>query len=338
MLTADNFRASKLRGFMFGDARPDNRPPPAFFSDAFACGANIGRIFVQLGRNGDNYMVPPGTFETIDFYLANTQFPIVLAVSAGAVNPGEDFWTKPALLNSLIYIWKEIAARYKNADLVAGYDLLNEPTSAWPVTKTSWNTWNDMAQKIHDAIRTYDPNRVVIVCPSPGGTALAYYYGADFKPIVGTNIVYSLHWYEPYNVTHWGVYPAFPMDDTIYYPGVKPSTAWPPGPRDKSWIAFMLSFPRSWAQRYNIPMFVAEFSCVRWAPKNSRNLWLRDSINLFNEAGWSWAYHAWRSWPGWDPENDSVSTVLDDDIHDPYGPTITMLRKAFSAQYAGKEL
>jgi len=338
MLTADDFRDSKLRGLMIGNAEPGSRPAPSFFSDALACGANIGRTFVQLGRAGDNYVLPPGTLETIDFYLENIEFPIVLAISAGAVNPGEDFWTKPSLQASLISIWIEIAQRYKDSELVAGYDILNEPIYAWPVARDSWLVWTPIAQKIYNAIRSVDSKHVVVICPSPGGIPTAYYYYYWYEPIIGTNLVYSLHWYEPYNVTHWGVNQTFPMLDTLYYPGDQASTSWPPGVRDKSWLAFLLSWPYKWSATYNIPMFVAEFSCVRWAPRNSRDLWLRDSINLFNQHGFSWAYLDWRGWPGWDSENKSVSTVVDDNIHDPYASTITMLRRAFSAQYVGKEL
>ena len=338
MLTADDFRASKLRGFMFGSADPDSRPSPSFFSDAQACGANIGRTWVNLSRSGDSYIIPPGTLETIDFYLENIQFPTVLAVTAGDINPGQDFWMKASLQSSLVSIWTQIALRYKNSQLVAGYDLLNEPVYAAPVTTLSWSVWNPIAQRLYNAIRRVDPNHVVIVCPSPGGIPTAYYYYNSFLPIVGINIVYSLHFYEPYNVTHWGVYPSFPMLDTLYYPGDKPSTSWPPGKRDENWLATLLHYPRAWSLKYNIPIFVSEFSCVRWALNRSRELWLRDSINLFNQYGFSWAYLAWRSWQGWDPENKSLSTVVNDDIHDAYGSTITILRKAFSAQYIGKDL
>jgi hypothetical protein len=338
VLTADSFRDSKLRGFMIGDSRPDSRPPDSFFHDASATGANIGRTFITVARAGDSYVIPPGTLETIDYLLANTQFPLVLAMSAGEVNPGEDFWTSPTLQQSLISIWVQIATRYKDSQLVGGYDLVNEPVYAWPVTPDCWKVFNGIAQRIYNAIRSVDSQHVIIVCPSPGGIPSAYYYTDDFKPITGTNIVYSLHWYEPYNVTHWGVYPTFAKLDTLYYPSEQPSTAWPPGPRNRSWLEQLVSWPMYWSRRYNIPMFVAEFSCVRWAPNNSREYWLRDSINLFNQYGFSWAYCSWRGWQGWDAENRSLSTVVDDTTYDPYTIAITMLRRAFAASYAGKEL
>jgi aryl-phospho-beta-D-glucosidase BglC (GH1 family) len=338
LLTADDFRNSKRRGFMFGSGRPGYRPDPSFFVDAAACGANIGRTFVPLGRQGDTYIVPRGTLETIDFFLQNVKFPIILAMSAPAVNPGEDLWTKKSMQDSLVSIWTEIASRYKDSEAVAGYDLLNEPIYAWPVTTDSWTVWGALGQRIYDAIRKVDPKHVIVICPSPGGIPTSYVFYESYRPIVGTNVVYSLHMYEPYNVTHCGVYAKFPLSDDLYYPGDQPSTAWPPGIRDKSYLEHLLAYPRRWSLTYNVPMFVAEFSCVRWAPRNSRDVWLRDNINLFNQYGWSWAYLAWRGWPGWDAENQSTSTVLDNQIYNPYWSTITMLRRAFSASFAGKQL
>lgn len=46
-------------------------------------------------------------------------------------------------------------------------------------------------------------------------------------------------------------------------------------------------------------MFVGEFSAVRWAPGAAR--WLQDSVDLFEEMGWDWAYHSTAGWNGWNP-------------------------------------
>lgn len=337
MLTADDFRESKLRGFMFTVAGPNVRPAPSFFADAEACGANIGRTFVPLSRSGDSYVIMPGTFETIDFLLQNVKFPLVLCASAPGINEGQDFWTKPALQNSLISIWTQIADRYKNSEMVGGYDLLNEPVYQFRVTSNGWAVWTPIAQRMYDAIRKVDPWHVIVVSSTPGGIPSSYFYFESCRPIVGSNIVYTLHMYEPYTITHCGIGP-YPLSPSLYYPGGDVPNLWPAGPLDKSWLEKILFYPRRWATAYSMPMFVGEFSCVRWAPRRSRDAYLRDNINLFNEYGWSWAYLTWRAWPGWDAENDSTSTVVDDSIYNPYCVPITMLRRAFSAQYVGKEL
>ena len=48
------------------------------------------------------------------------------------------------------------------------------------------------------------------------------------------------------------------------------------------------------------PILVGEFSCILWSKGADR--WIRDCIELFEEYGWSWCYHAYREWPAWDVE------------------------------------
>lgn len=51
------------------------------------------------------------------------------------------------------------------------------------------------------------------------------------------------------------------------------------------------------------------FTPIRWAPGSSAYRYIRDCIELFEEYGWDWTYHAYREWHGWsvehgtDPEN-----------------------------------
>ena len=37
-------------------------------------------------------------------------------------------------------------------------------------------------------------------------------------------------------------------------------------------------------------------------PQSLLTFWIRDCIELFEEYGWSWCYHAYREWPAWDVE------------------------------------
>jgi len=54
---------------------------------------------------------------------------------------------------------------------------------------------------------------------------------------------------------------------------------------------------------YNVHIYAGEFSAVRWAP--GADNYLRDCINLFEEYGWDWTYHAYREWDGWSVEHGS---------------------------------
>jgi len=61
-------------------------------------------------------------------------------------------------------------------------------------------------------------------------------------------------------------------------------------------------------QKYKVPIYVGEFSCIRWAPLSplnglpTANNYVADAIALFESYGWSWTYHAWRQYYGWDAE------------------------------------
>lgn len=60
----------------------------------------------------------------------------------------------------------------------------------------------------------------------------------------------------------------------------------------------VVSFQRKHAAR----VLVGEFSCVSWAPGADRCL--SDVIDLFEEYGWDWAYHAFRECAVWSVEHE----------------------------------
>jgi hypothetical protein len=55
-----------------------------------------------------------------------------------------------------------------------------------------------------------------------------------------------------------------------------------------------------------VPIYVGEFSAIRWAPGAAD--YIRDLIELFEEYGWSWTYHAFAEWHGWDTEYNEQMT------------------------------
>ena len=56
----------------------------------------------------------------------------------------------------------------------------------------------------------------------------------------------------------------------------------------------------AFAQRHDARIFVGEFSAIAWAPGAER--YLKDCIELFDEYGWDWCYHAFNEWRGWNVE------------------------------------
>ena len=61
----------------------------------------------------------------------------------------------------------------------------------------------------------------------------------------------------------------------------------------------MVDFQR----KYNVHIYIGEFSAIRWAPDNSAYRYLKDLIDIFEAHGWDWTYHAFREWDGWSVEH-----------------------------------
>jgi hypothetical protein len=101
--------------------------------------------------------------------------------------------------------------------------------------------------------------------------------------------------YIPHHFTHQGVYdnPA-----GLSYPGVIDGKPW-----DKERLRKALQPARDFAWDYGVHMYVGEFSAIRWAPGESAHAYLKDVIDILEENGWDWAYHAFREWDGWSVEH-----------------------------------
>ena len=63
-------------------------------------------------------------------------------------------------------------------------------------------------------------------------------------------------------------------------------------PRDKDALRRVLQPLRDWQRDYAVQIYLGEFSAIRWAPEDSAYRYLRDCIELFEEFGWDWSYHA----------------------------------------------
>jgi hypothetical protein len=123
-----------------------------------------------------------------------------------------------------------------------------------------------------------------------------------FAPIHVSGVVYSVHFYLPMAFTHQGVLPGVPMGPV--YPGVIDGRLW-----DKSAIRAALAPVADYAKRFNVTIYVGEFSAVRWAAGSDQ--YIADVLSVLEENNWDWTYHAFREWQGWDPEigaDPNVST------------------------------
>lgn len=113
---------------------------------------------------------------------------------------GSAFWTNKANQHRTTALWRNIADRYKNEPQIAGYDIINEPTPL-----DSIGQWQILAQRIVDTIRSFDNNHLVIVervnavnCNWSNNKDMNYVKVND----KANNIMYTFHFYTPYDYTH----------------------------------------------------------------------------------------------------------------------------------------
>jgi endoglucanase len=94
--------------------------------------------------------------------------------------------------------WKEVSGRYRGNDVVAFYEIFNEPVQSdhWPYTRSDWTTWKSLADElVRNAIRPNDPEKTILV----GGLQSAYDLEfAAQAPItdISHNIAYATHPYS----------------------------------------------------------------------------------------------------------------------------------------------
>jgi hypothetical protein len=210
---------------------------------------------------------------------------------SGYVGTDDRLFTDRAVQDKFVDVWRGIARRYKDARPIWGFDLANEPVEEF--VEEGCDDWHDLAERTARAIREIDPQRTIIVEAPPWSSPESL---ADFTPIAVPNVVYSAHMYVPHPFTHQGVHQK--NQPPLMYPGEIDGKHW-----DKAALQAALQPVVDFQRTHNVHIYMGEFSAIRWAPGDSACRYLRDVIEIFEEHGWDWSYHAFREWNGWSVEH-----------------------------------
>ena len=186
--------------------------------------------------------------------------------------------------------WQKIAERCKGrTDVVYGYDLMNEAQHASPALE-GYDIVG-LQEKIAKAIRAVDPDTTIIVesmyC-DPG-------WFRSLSAIDLDNVIYQVHLYYPHDYTHQGI--LTPVTDVYQWPDEK--RGW-----NKDFLRKSLQPVIDFQEEHDARIFVGEFSAIAWAPGAER--YIQDEIELFEELGWDWTYHAYREFDGWSVEKEPI--------------------------------
>ena len=192
--------------------------------------------------------------------------------------------------DKLVEVWQRLARRYKGRACIWAYDLLNEPVE--PPAGQGTVTWPELFARVTHAIREIEPGKPVVFEPSPWGNPEGF---DSITPLDLDGVIYSFHMYLPHQFTHQSLYG---NPSGISYPGQVEGRYW-----DKEALREAMRPAIDFQKEFNVQIYVGEFSAIRWAPGESAYNYLRDCIELFEEYGWDWAYHAYREWDGWSVEH-----------------------------------
>ena len=182
--------------------------------------------------------------------------------------------------------WRKIATRFRGRPEIYGYDLINEPLQNSP-TECDYLTLQRRAAEI---VRAIDPDTPIIVESNEMDAPQAFWY---LKPLKMDNVIYQVHVYCPGQFTH--------------QLGDKPKGGWNewPDPKKgwgKEYLRSELLPVREFQRKTGCRIYVGEFSAVAWVP--GADQYLRDCIDVFEEYGWDWSYHAFREYVGWSVEHE----------------------------------
>jgi endoglucanase len=210
-----------------------------------------------------------------------------------------------------VAIWEEIARRFKGRPGLWAYNLVNEPVQNLPSPK-GLDDWLALQVRAARAIRNIDPITPIMIEADQWSSPETF---AWLKPLDVPGIIYQAHMYWPGEYTHQGVRTGQGVADgkdaalqAIPYPGELHGA-----PFNKEALRRYLQPVRDFQLATGAPIFIGEFSVIRWAPGGAQ--YLDDLISIFEEYGWNWTYHAFREWPGWSVEHADLPR--DRDNHSP---------------------
>jgi len=239
-------------------------------------------------------------------------------------------WNDTVWQTPLIDLWNKISQLYKNEDVIAGYDLLNEPAFSFGLPDSGPGSWNELSAKLINVIRKNGDNHTIILETPAGEISKGKWLNrinsiSTIKVPADKNIVISFHMYEPQSFTHQGVNG---MPVGVHFPGTIDNEYW-----DESKLEQTLQPVVEFQKKWNVPIFVGEFSASRYAGPDG-NKYVEALIKIFEKYNWNWAYHTFRSEPPnsntispWNPE--ASVTDLKTNERFPNSPRMQILEKYF---------
>jgi hypothetical protein len=220
---------------------------------------------------------------------------------SGIAYNSQAMWQRSDLSSTFCQLWKDIVTDLQpNKDAVWAYDLFNEPL--YETGAQIPPQWRQLATDMINAIHSVDPNAWCIYETGPGAWINGF---SGLTPLPCPRVIYGAHFYVPQAFTHEDLSVSTPGTGTHRYPGTYPeygddlqisTTA------NRSNFQTKLQIIRDFQTKYNVPIYMGEFSASAGSALPDTANWLADVISIFEQWGWSWTYHAYRDAACWNIE------------------------------------
>jgi len=185
-----------------------------------------------------------------------------------SLNGKTELWTRKSNRQKTYALWEKLADRYKDEDIIAGYDLLNESVLQ------DAGLLNEFYHEAIKAIRRCDKNHILFI----EGKHWAQQIDVldDFED---DNWVYSIHFYEPMEF-------AFNLIQFIRYPWAE---------FGKDILRRRMEGYYRFAQKKKRPVHVGEFGVNYRQGCFNEHIYLRDELKCFNDFGFHWNYWTYKA-------------------------------------------
>lgn len=270
------------------------------FAELRKYGVNLVRIIIDTHRNKDGkYEIGESDKDYLDrvlTYAQGNKISVVLTLQLQPAGNKADYWYNEAVQAQIGNIWSSLAKKYKGNEWIVAFDLLNEPVIPQPLKLLNSNIWADWAVEWIKKIRDVDPNRTIVFEPAPWALPAGF---VSLTPLNYDNVVYSFHSYTPQLLTHQGIN-GYPKG--MEYGETGNGKDW-----DKIKLRESVLPVIKFSDKYKLPVYVGEFSIINNAKLSTRIDYINDSIDIFTLNHYSWTYHSYKEWVGWDPEVEDNS-------------------------------
>lgn len=242
------------------------------------CSVRIPIRWSAAGRAG---VAPP--YAISDTFFRRTDRAVNAALDAGLAviidcHHYEEIFDDPdGQRDRFLSIWRQVAAHYRDYPDTLVFEILNEPHGR--LTPPKWNSLLAAALRI---IRATNSKRTIVVGTAGWGGAASL--DSLVIPPGETNVILTIHFYEPFHFTYQGAEWVGPEAQSWL------GTTWSGTPEEKAAVAKALQPVKEFSVRSGIPVFIGEFGAYGRADERSREQWTACCARHFEELGFSWAY------------------------------------------------